>query len=270
MSNNNATIAKPTMAKTITVNKLASSTPPVVTQNNTSVASTVAAAPVNADTQMDESAADTTASDVSDEVKESVNAKLAVTPAPSTGAMPPSNTLKNKTPQQTPGAMGEQSHPQGDRSHPQQQQSGGARSAVSKHTMKNTMAVQQVQKMTLDQLSTTCELLFSHYIVMKMWHFQTESYSVHRATDQYLVRFNDFHDKFIETAQGIYGRIVAESHTCTAKLCDSLSTGNQYITEFKKKMRMLRYSVNEHYDLVTLIDDELHQLNKLKYLLMLR
>lgn len=48
---------------------------------------------------------------------------------------------------------------------------------------------------------------FKHQIIIKMFHFQTSTYGAHKASDSYLEKFLDNYDKFMEVAQGIYGKL---------------------------------------------------------------
>jgi hypothetical protein len=48
---------------------------------------------------------------------------------------------------------------------------------------------------------------FKHQITLKMLHFQTDSFAIHKATDKYLEKFDSNFDKFMEVAQGIHGKM---------------------------------------------------------------
>ena len=66
----------------------------------------------------------------------------------------------------------------------------------------------------LDELpienTNTCEQLlqnfFEHQIKIKMLHFQTTKYGVHKTLDDYLSKFNSLFDKFMEVSQGVINR----------------------------------------------------------------
>ena len=49
--------------------------------------------------------------------------------------------------------------------------------------------------------------LLNHQVVLKLFHFQTETYGSHKASDEYLEKYALIMDKFLEIAQGIYGKI---------------------------------------------------------------
>lgn len=59
----------------------------------------------------------------------------------------------------------------------------------------------------MDPLSKVTALLFSHQIVMKMLHFQTQYYTTHKTMDMYLDKFSEIFDTYLEERQGKEGRI---------------------------------------------------------------
>lgn len=141
---------------------------------------------------------------------------------------------------------------------------------IAKNTKKNipTLTSNPTKKnnMTKEILETVCEKLFTHYIVMKMYHFQTKSYGAHKASDTYVTDFLTFQDLFMEVAQGIYGKLESTSHECSTKLYDD-DTITGYISESVTMLDDLRSKVSSHSDLVNLLDDQIHRLNQLSYLL---
>ena len=84
---------------------------------------------------------------------------------------------------------------------------------LSNFTMKNKSnngngnGNSNLPKMTVEVLTKVCEDMLTHHIAMKMFHFQTDSYAAHKASDTYIEEFLKFHDTFMETAQGIYGKM---------------------------------------------------------------
>lgn len=59
-----------------------------------------------------------------------------------------------------------------------------------------------------DALKSFLMEYFEFQASLKMCHFQTKFYGVHKATDEYLQKLADKVDKYFEVAQGKYGRIV--------------------------------------------------------------
>ena len=139
---------------------------------------------------------------------------------------------------------------------------------LSNLTMKNKAnSNSNVPKMTVDALAKVCEDMLTHHIAMKMFHFQTDSYAAHKASDTYITEFLAFHDLFMETAQGIYGKLSADKHNCTTALFSSTSDCIKHVDEYRMKMKELRTRVSDQPDLVNMIDEQIHRMNQLKYLL---
>lgn len=122
-------------------------------------------------------------------------------------------------------------------------------------------------RMTVEALTKVCEEMMTHHIAMKMFHFQTDSYAAHKASDTYITAFLAFHDMFMETAQGIYGKMSCEKHNCTTMLFSSTSDCIKHIDEYRMKMKELRTKVSDQPDLVNMVDGQLQTMNQLKYLL---
>lgn len=54
-----------------------------------------------------------------------------------------------------------------------------------------------------DVLHNMLTEMFTHQIILKMFHFKTGSYAAHKASDAYLGKFAVNFDRFMEVAQGI-------------------------------------------------------------------
>jgi hypothetical protein len=140
---------------------------------------------------------------------------------------------------------------------------------LSNFTMKNKSnnGNNNIPKMTVEALTKVCEDMLTHHIAMKMFHFQTDSYAAHKASDNYITEFLAFHDLFMETAQGIYGKMTSDKHNCTTALFSSTSDCVKHIDEYRMKMKELRTRVSDQPDLVNMLDEQIHRINQLKYLL---
>ena len=55
--------------------------------------------------------------------------------------------------------------------------------------------------------SKIVENLFKFQLELKLYHWQTKSFSRHKATDSLVPELLEFIDKFIESYQGKYGRV---------------------------------------------------------------
>ena len=100
-----------------------------------------------------------------------------------------------------------------------------------------------------------------------MFHFQTDSYAGHKASDEYMHQLLDFHDTYMETAQGIYGKLNVTKHTCDLNLFNTVNECSKYLENTRKLFNDMRYDSSANVDLVNLIDGQIQSLNKFIYLL---
>ena len=109
--------------------------------------------------------------------------------------------------------------------------------------------------------------LLNHQIVLKLFHFQTELYGAHKASDAYLEKYANTMDKFLETAQGIYGKITLKKYT----LSGSSHTDENIYNHLNGITKYLREKIDdvldERTDLLNIRDELLGDLDQLKYLL---
>lgn len=64
-----------------------------------------------------------------------------------------------------------------------------------------------------------CKFFLTHQVVLKLYHFQTNLYGSHKASDSYLEKFNELFDKYMEVLQGGQKRLkmnACELHICQA------------------------------------------------------
>jgi hypothetical protein len=109
--------------------------------------------------------------------------------------------------------------------------------------------------------------LLNHQIVMKLFHFQTKLYGAHKASDAYLEKFAVTMDKFLEIAQGIYGRLTIKKF----KLEGSSHTDENIMKHIENIIIMLRTGINDildnYTDLINVRDELVGDIEQLKYLL---
>lgn len=60
--------------------------------------------------------------------------------------------------------------------------------------------------MSQKALKLCIEQFFKHQTLIKMFHFQTKQYGRHKELDAYLCKFCANFDRFMEVAQGMYGK----------------------------------------------------------------
>lgn len=118
----------------------------------------------------------------------------------------------------------------------------------------------------LEFLNSIIILFFQHQIQIKMYHFQTTSYGGHKAVDSYLEKFNDNFDRFMEVAQGVYGRLTVSNVNLSAHVWNDDNISKN-LDGFNGILNSLTEVLSEHTDLLTVRDEMLADVNQLKYLL---
>ena len=104
-----------------------------------------------------------------------------------------------------------------------------------------------------------------HQIMMKLFHFQTKAYGGHKTSDSYLSKFLENMDKFMEVAQGIYGRVdLKHFDICGNVISDSSIT--HCLTSFGKYLESMTDLI-KCTDLLNIRDEMLGEVNQFKYLL---
>lgn len=109
--------------------------------------------------------------------------------------------------------------------------------------------------------------LLNHQVVLKLFHFQTEHYGAHKASDSYLEKFAGTMDKFLEIAQGIYGKITLKKYGLTG----SSHTDENIVKHLDGMLTYLREKIDdvlgEYTDLINVRDELAGDIEQLKYLL---
>jgi hypothetical protein len=118
-----------------------------------------------------------------------------------------------------------------------------------------------------DKMKLYVEFFFEHQIIIKMFHFQTTQYGAHKASDEYLQKFLNNHDKFMEVAQGVYGKLELEN----IKLDIDLHKNNitTHLDIFIKFLNLIN-KIEKNSGLLTIKDEMLNDVNQFKYLLLFK
>ena len=120
------------------------------------------------------------------------------------------------------------------------------------------------KKTSLNRLAMN---LLNHQVVLKLFHFQTEHYGAHKASDSYLEKFAGTMDKFLEIAQGIYGKITLKKYGLTG----SSHTDENIVKHLDGMLTYLREKIDdvlgEYTDLINVRDELAGDIEQLKYLL---
>ena len=104
-------------------------------------------------------------------------------------------------------------------------------------------------------------------MVLKLFHFQTKLYGAHKASDGYLDKYAETMDKFLEVAQGIYGKITLKKYSLTG----SSHTDENIIKHLDGMITLLRNKIDDvlgdYTDLINIRDEIVGNTEQLKYLL---
>lgn len=128
----------------------------------------------------------------------------------------------------------------------------------------NTNNGNKKQLDTLNQISIN---MFNHYIAMKLYHFQTQNYSSHKTSDTYIEKYLSLMDRFLEVAQGIYGKVNLKKYDIKG----SSHTDDNIINHINGFIKYISTGMQDvldnKSDLLTVRDELLAEANQLKYLL---
>lgn len=114
------------------------------------------------------------------------------------------------------------------------------------------------------------QFFFSMREQIKLYHWQTKSYSRHKATDDVIGKLDTTIDQFVETWMGKYGRPKMTPKTNTIRITNLSETGavkfiKQCIQEVQGPMSA-SLDPKRDTDLLNLRDEMLGDLNQLLYL----
>ena len=114
------------------------------------------------------------------------------------------------------------------------------------------------------------EKLFTHYVTLKMYHFQTKSYAVHKAVDEYISTFLGHFDSFAETLQGASAKNFETTHLkLEITTIGNGASAGIYLLDYISFLKGLSKTdvIKANSDLVNIRDDMLASAHQLKYLL---
>ena len=122
-------------------------------------------------------------------------------------------------------------------------------------------------KEIMTSMNRLCMNLLNHQIVLKLFHFQTETYGSHKASDAYIEKYASNMDRFLEVAQGIYGKVTLKKYAISGSSHTNENIDkhlNGMIVYFKTKIDDI---LDDHTDLINIRDELLSEIDQLKYLL---
>ena len=136
-------------------------------------------------------------------------------------------------------------------------------SQTESETPKNT----NINSETRTSINRLVMNLLNHQIVLKLFHFQTEKYGAHKASDAYLEKYANTMDKFLEVAQGIYGKVTLKKYT----LSGSSHTDENIVKHLNGIITYMREKIDdvldEYTELINIRDELVGDAEQLKYLL---
>jgi hypothetical protein len=111
---------------------------------------------------------------------------------------------------------------------------------------------------------------FSMREQIKLYHWQTKSYSRHKATDEVISKIDEISDEFVETYMGKYGRPHMTPKTNTIRITNLSESGivkfvKECISDLQGPITKTLDATKDT-DLLNLRDELLGELNKLLYL----
>ena len=119
----------------------------------------------------------------------------------------------------------------------------------------------------LVSLNRLCMNLLNHQIVLKLYHFQTKQYSSHKATDSYIEKYGTLLDRFLEVAQGIYGKITLKKYS----LAGSAHNDDNIIKHLDGMTTYWKMKIDDvlanNTDLINIRDELIGDADQLKYIL---
>ena len=119
----------------------------------------------------------------------------------------------------------------------------------------------------LASLNRVCMNLINHQVVMKLFHFQTDHYGSHKTSDAYIEKYSNTFDKFLEIAQGIYGKITLKKYSLVGSSHNDENIVKHLegmITYWRTKMDDI---LGNYTDLINIRDELVGDAEQMKYLL---
>lgn len=143
------------------------------------------------------------------------------------------------------------------------------------HTNKNRekrkrRTIKKTHKSSHQQIIGFIDTMFSLQATLKMIHWTTTSYAIHKATDKTIQILLPLIDGFVETYLGKHSGAL-QQHDITHVTIKKIETTTQLQKYLEKVIRKLDHTMKlKDGDLISIKDDIVSELNVLKYLLDLK
>lgn len=126
--------------------------------------------------------------------------------------------------------------------------------------------IEYIYNNKMETLESLLNLFFSHQIKIKILHFQTKSYAIHKATDGYLSQFADNLDKFFEVTQGAFGKLNMKQVNMTFQTVND-DTITEELANFIKILKKIDKAFSNYSEIMNIRDEIVAEAEKLNYLL---
>lgn len=117
-----------------------------------------------------------------------------------------------------------------------------------------------------DVMKNIVTMLFSHQVKIKMLHFQTSFYGVHKASDEYLSKFSDEFDKFCEVVQSIQPKFDFQNLKLDIDIPNDMNIVNE-LENYIKNLKNVQKYFSKYSEVNNIVDEMLGNARNFKYLL---
>jgi hypothetical protein len=121
--------------------------------------------------------------------------------------------------------------------------------------------------MAIDRVNEICRLLFESRDATHLWHLQTDSYAMHKALNAYYDGILELADSFLESAQGLFGRMKGGYRAEVADYKNAEQV-KDHLTELRETLG--QHSTNFPNELQNVIDEMMALIDQTLYLLTLK
>lgn len=115
-------------------------------------------------------------------------------------------------------------------------------------------------------METILNFFFKHQIELKLYHFQSNSYGGHKASDKYLTGFLVKFDLFMEVLQGYAGKVCLQQLTVQAGTSND-QTIFDILKNYTNKLQVFETEFERYSDLQNIIHEMKADAAQLLYLL---
>lgn len=115
-------------------------------------------------------------------------------------------------------------------------------------------------------METILKFFFKHQIELKLYHFQSNSYGGHKASDKYLTKFLDKVDTLMEILQGHVGKINLQNISINAYQSND-QTINSILEKYIRDLEVFERSFKKYSDIQNIIQEMKADASQLIYLL---